>query len=108
MARLQRLQSITEEDALAEGVVSGVIPADRTSPARFGFVLGRCDAKSILHPTAREAFAAGWDRINGSRRRRVGESEPTRRGATLIIQECASWESNPWVWAYTFMKIEVN
>lgn len=111
MARLQRLQNITEQDALAEGVVSGVIPADEAAntPARSGFVLGRCDSKSTLYPTAREAFAAGWDRINGSsRRRRIDDSEKTRGRRGLTIHESVTWESNPWVWAYTFTKIEVN
>lgn len=108
LARLQRLQSITEEDAIAEGVVCGVIPATRNVPTRFGFVLGRCDAGCTLYPTAREAFAAGWDRLNGSRKRRVGESGLRRGGPPLIIHESATWESNPWVWAYTFKKIEVN
>lgn len=76
--RVERLQDITEEDAIAEGVVAREIPADDYGPRRIGYVLGDDDGKCALWPTARAAFANGWDRINIKR---------------------APWASNPYVWA---------
>lgn len=59
--RVERVQDITDKNALAEGV---------------RFVGARCDYRG--------AFAAAWDSINADR---------------------APWESNPWVFAYTFKRI---
>jgi len=74
--RVQQLQEISEEDAIAEGVTT------------------RCEERSndyhgdqtdhLTHATGAchvEAFAHLWDDINGKR---------------------APWSSNPWVWAITF------
>ena len=82
--RVERLQDITEEDALAEGVVAGRIPSDEYGPERIGYVFGDDDGRCVLYPGEREAFAAGWDTINGQR---------------------APWTSNPWVWAITFRRV---
>jgi hypothetical protein len=65
--RLQMLQDISEADARAEGVVSGLIPADEDGPVRVGYVFGKDDGKCILYPTAVDAFAVGWEAINGKR-----------------------------------------
>lgn len=79
--RVERLHAITEEDARAEGVVEGRIPADEDGPGRVGYVLGDDDGRCVLHPTRRKAFEVGWDGINGER---------------------APWASNPWVWVVGF------
>ena len=65
--RVQQLQQITEEDAIAEGCNDRVLMGE----AREGM--------------AREDYRRLWDQINGKR---------------------APWESNPWVWAVTFRRIE--
>jgi len=75
--RVQRLQDISEEDAIAEGVVwyeklSGFVVPGVDHPNPDFLVLSR--------PTAREMYAALWDTINGS----------------------GAWLANPWVAAYTF------
>lgn len=82
--RVERLQSITEEDARAEGVSDGRIPADEDGPVRIGYVLGIDDGKCLLYPTARRAFEVGWDSINGER---------------------APWASNPFVWCVSFRRL---
>lgn len=67
--RAQRLQNISEDDALAEGVDPYEWPG---GPA---------------NPSARDAYAELWDRINGKR---------------------ASWSSNPWVWAIGFKRVDAT
>ena len=82
--RVQRLHDITEPDALAEGVSQGRIPVDDYGPERIGYVLGADDGACVLYPSAREAFAIGWNAINGDR---------------------VLWSSNPWVWAIDFKRV---
>ena len=89
--RRQQLQEISEEDARAEGVSEGLIPASGDHPTLVGYVFGDDDGKCALYPTARQAFAIGWDGINGDRQSVSG-------GA-------ATWHANPAVYAYTFKVI---
>lgn len=73
--RIQRLQEISEADAIAEG-----IEPIGSEPGR-GFV---CEGNWF--GSARDAYAALWDWLNGN----------------------GSWESNPWVAAYTFDVLKQN
>lgn len=66
--RLERLQDMTEEDAVAEGVTP-------------------YESQDGLENTAREMYAALWDRMWGK-----GEK---------------SWAHNPWVWSTTFERLPV-
>lgn len=72
--RVQRLQEISEEDALAEGVRCWVCngPCDGTSEN---------DCECFHAKNARTSFEVLWDSINSKR---------------------APWSSNPFVWAITF------
>lgn len=73
--RVQRLQDCSEADARAEGVVqTGQVHKD----GGRHFIVEGVDGIDCL--TARKAYRALWDKING-------------KGA---------WDSNPWVAAYTF------
>lgn len=71
--RVERLQDITEEDCLKEGIIAG-----EQEPRLFGFRLPKGTILSFLTP--REAFATLIDRISG-------------RG---------TWKRNPWVFVYEF------
>jgi hypothetical protein len=73
--RIERLQEITEEDAIAEGIQRNI---GRT---HFCGAPHRVHGYPRQHNTAREAYADLWDLINGAR---------------------ARWATNPWVWAIDF------
>ena len=75
--KVERLQDISEEDCLREGLLAG-----EQEPRMYGFRLPKGTVLSFLTP--REAFAALIDRISG-------------RG---------TWQRNPWVYAYTFELIK--
>lgn len=70
--RVERLQEISEADIRAEGV-------DETTCQRLGESAHR-------DPALIEAWAHGWDSINGKRK------------------GCA-WSDNPWVWVIEFVKL---
>jgi hypothetical protein len=76
--RPERLQSITEEDAVEEGMQfhdgHGVGHSGWRHDVNHGYVC----------PSAREAFAQAWQLING---------------------KLATWYSNPWVWRIEFERL---
>jgi len=80
--RVQRLQDISEDDARAEGVIVGdeLQRAEDEATRRRGWIPA---ARWIL--SAREPFSELWDSINAER---------------------APWNSNPWVWAISFKRID--
>lgn len=74
--RVERLQDISEADALAEGFVK--LPASgRVVLSKGGQYFGNAWSN------AREAFAELWEAINGK----------------------GSWQRNPWVWAIDFVRV---
>lgn len=93
--RVQRLQDISEEDAIAEGVEldleccgnfdTGFDLSDHGEPINLR--QGDCCGNPALVTDPRLTFGILWDSINGKR---------------------APWESNPWVAAYTFTFEERN
>lgn len=85
--RLERVQSITEDDARAEGVVGE--PCDHVRQS--------CEDIGCCGPTARGMYGALWDEINGKPKlSRGGKAKST----------AYPWASNPWVWAYDFKRVE--
>lgn len=78
--RVERLQDITEADARAEGFVE----------RNQGPLMQRCGLPDgdELHDTCRNAFASIWERLNKARG--------------------FGWESNPWVWAISFKRVETS
>lgn len=79
--RAERLQDISDEDCLREGV--GISATDNLIgfpfAIPFNYYIGR-DEKGYRYVTPREAFAELIDKTSG-------------RG---------TWQSNPWVWVYEF------
>jgi len=77
--RVQRLQNISEEDAIAEGV-------EATSPPDMLRYRDYRPEKEGLRSTwsyARDSFHSLWESINGT----------------------ASFAANPWIWALTFTRV---
>ena len=80
--RVEQVQSISHEDALAEGVVAFTV-SPGTAPASYPITFyspGPHDEGG--YPQAREAFENLWDSINA------------KRGY--------GWDVNPWVWVVEF------
>lgn len=75
--RVERLQDISEADAIAEGVV-----LDPTSPP--GPLWRMALGSGNWHNTARGAYRELWESINGP----------------------GSWAASPWVWVVEFKRIE--
>lgn len=79
--RVHRLQDISEADAIAEGVYPAAVYGGKVEswlPAE--------NMRDRFYSTARDAYAALWDGINGA----------------------GSWAANPWVVAYTFTVHKMN
>lgn len=74
--RVERLQDISEADAIAEGVETP------PTPAEYRDACGELVLPS--RRTAREAYRVLWEQINGPE----------------------SWSANPWVWVVKFKRLE--
>ena len=77
--KIQRLQDISDEDCLKEGIYK-LCSANGNGGIAYSF-LGASSNKHIgLYPSPREAFAVLIDKISGK----------------------GIWDRNPWVWVYEF------
>lgn len=76
--RVERLNDISEADAIAEGVSQ---LDDSEGPNFWGVTI---DGIHFSAPTARDCYALLWAAINGA----------------------GSWDKNPWVWVVEFKRIE--
>ncbi len=74
--RVERLQAITEADALAEGVTPAVVPGHYNIIA-----VQHIPARQV--GTARDAYRVLWEQLNGP----------------------GSWALNPYVWVLTFRRV---
>ncbi len=76
--RVQRLNDIDDDDALAEGLKDTLQWGDETVKEN------RYEVGDIKSSDAIECYALLWDSINGE----------------------GSWDTNPWVWAVSFRRIQ--
>lgn len=88
--RVQRLQEIGYDDAIAEGV-------SKEMGLRFGFASPYPEDKYLLM-LARHIYVALWDSINGKRSINLSATN----GKTVYEY---SWIANPWVWVIEFKKV---
>lgn len=79
--RVERVQEISEEDALAEGVE----PGRRRSGPCFAVLDDRTGQATCVAPSARESFGLLWESIHGP----------------------GAWERNEWVWVIEFKRVDV-
>jgi len=77
--RVERLQDISDEDAIAEGVETKIAADGHTFYRDY-----QIDKEEAGYATARDSFLSLWAHINGA----------------------TSCEANPWVWAVSFRRIE--
>ncbi len=76
--RIERLQDISDEDCLREGIAYYIPASHQNAEGGFGFQSST--GGLFLFETAREAFAALIDKVSGK----------------------GTWESNLYVWVYDF------
>ena len=76
--RIERLQDITDEDYLREGIAYYIPASYQNAEGGFGFRSSK--GGLFLFDTAREAFSSLIDKASGK----------------------GTWESNPYVWVYDF------
>lgn len=79
--RVERLQNISEQQALAEGIVGVPFRPDDGWPICTGYMVGPDDGKTGLETTAAKAFAGLWNSVGGD------------------------WDANPWVWVVEFKRV---
>lgn len=82
--RVERLQNISEQDAIAEGVEKWIEERLRSKPTHYKVYYYDDDDDSTYSSSAITSYETLWQKINGK----------------------DSWNLNPWVWVVEFQKIE--
>jgi hypothetical protein len=90
--RVERLQEISEADAIAEGI--------EKTPSGFWSLYGQADVDGTYSP--RTSYRALWESIN-SQTRPVFDEDGKRIGNE---PNPARWEANPWVWVIDFKRLK--
>jgi hypothetical protein len=86
--RVERVQDISEADAMHEGIVECDIPATGDYPDMVGYMVGPDDGRELFDVSPKDSFRKLWDSINEAR----GYGR----------------DANPWVWVVSFKRIEVK
>ena len=81
--RVERLQDITEQDAISEGVESWIEERIKSKPAHYRLYYHEPGDDSMYSSAAVDSFQSLWQSINGPE----------------------SWDANPWVWVIEFERI---
>ncbi len=82
--RVERLNDISESDAIAEGVESWIEDRWKSEPTHYKIYHHEPGDESTYSSTAKYSFSTLWQSINGP----------------------DSWDQNPFVWAITFQRID--
>lgn len=90
--RLERLQDISDEDIMREGIIHAPINCIELKTGEVGDfayldireVKGKIIVTHIIHSNARDAFAGLIDAVSGK----------------------GTWDSNPWVWVFDYKLVE--
>ena len=90
--RVERVQDISEEDALAEGIKPW-------GPAQRGVYGMTLENFGPVYPSPAADIIAGGESWTTSAARSF-------RGLWVSINGAESWESNPWVWCVGFERVE--
>lgn len=85
-ARVERLQDISEKDAIAEGISKVPFRPCDGWPICDGYMVGKDDGVTGLQASAYKAYKKLWESINGTE----------------------SWDLNPWVWVIDFKVLEIK
>lgn len=83
--RVERLNDISEADAIAEGIFDGAYDPGLGKGGKPGW----CYVEGRYAGTPRHAFELLWDSINGDR-------------------PGCSWADNPWVWTLSFIREDAS
>jgi hypothetical protein len=84
--RVERLQDISEQDAISEGVLFTDFGKDKYNQHRLGYHVLPVTSHEQCLATARTAFGNLWEKINGP----------------------GSWQANPFVWVISFKVLSTN
>lgn len=84
--RVERLQAISERDAMGEGITAETIEIEQGDYPHdeIGFCADPKNEDEIYRETAKKAFECLWEAINGA----------------------GSWAENPWVWVVEFKRVK--
>jgi hypothetical protein len=84
--RVERLQDITEADAIAEGIERWTEERMKSKPTHYKLYYQNCKADELMTYTSDpvDSYSTLWQKINGPE----------------------SWDLNPWVWVIEFSRTE--
>jgi hypothetical protein len=83
--RIERLKDISESDAIAEGIERWTEERMKSKPTHYKVYFQNCKPEDLCSYTSDpiDSYETLWQKINGEK----------------------SWSENPWVWVYSFEKI---
>lgn len=84
--RIERLQEISEEDAIAEGVESWIDERLKSRPVRYRVYEPNDDPGAMYSSTAYDSYLTLWQSLHG----------------------IESWNSNPWVWVIVSHQLSIT
>jgi hypothetical protein len=86
--RIERLNSISESDAIAEGIERWTEERMKSKPTHYKVYFQNCKPEDLMSYTSDpiDSYETLWQKINGEK----------------------SWEENPFVWVYEFERTDAS